>query len=128
MSIFKTSGVFAENLEQFPDIGSVERIEISQDDKLLSSIENADGQRGSLALYYYLFKTMGELDIYAAKRGLELFAEHTADARANPGKHPNIDRLILIEATHKPMSMKVVYQEGAQPSNNWDDEDDEAKE
>jgi hypothetical protein len=24
--------------------------------------------------------------------------------------------------------MKVVYQEGAQPSNNWDDEDDEAKE
>ena len=124
MSLFKTSDVFAENLKQFPNIDTVERIEISQDNQL-STIENADGQRGSLALYYYLFKTMGELDIYAAKRGLELYAEHTADARANPGKHPNIDRLILIEATHKPMTMKVIYKEGAEPTSNWDEKDDE---
>ena len=26
----------------------------------------------------------------------EVFAEHTADARTNPGKHPNIDRLLAI--------------------------------
>ena len=127
MSLFKTSGVFAENLAQFPDVGSIERIEISQDGKPLSSIENIDGQRGSLALYYYLLKTMGDLDIYAAKRGLELYAEHTADARANPGKHPNIDRLILIEATHKPMNMKAIFKQGETPPSNWDESDDEAK-
>ena len=34
----------------------------------------------------------------AAARGLELFAEHTADARANPGKHPNIDLLFKVRA------------------------------
>jgi len=26
--------------------------------------------------------------------GVEWYAEHTADARAFPGKHPNIDRLL----------------------------------
>lgn len=127
MSLFKTSNVFAENLEQFPEVGSIERIEISQDGALLSTIDNIDGQRGSLALYNYLLKTMGDLDIYAAKRGLELYAEHTADARANPGEHPNIDRLILIEATHKPMTMKAVYKQGETPESNWDEPDDTAK-
>ena len=127
MSLFKTSNVFAENLEQFPEVGSIERIEISQDGALLSTIGNIDGQRGSLALYNYLLKTMGDLDIYAAKRGLELYAEHTTDARANPGKHPNIDRLILIEATHKPMTMRAVYKQGETPESNWDEPDDEAK-
>lgn len=122
MTLFKTSKVFQENLEQFPPVGIVERIDIYQGDKLNGSIENVDGQRGSLALYYYLFKTMGELDIYAARRGLELYAEHTADARANPGKHPNIDRLILIEATHKPMEMKVTYKDGEHPPSNWDND------
>ena len=121
MSLFKTSTVFKDNLEQFPPVDIVERIDITQGDKPQGSILNVDGQRGSLALYYYLYKTMGELDIYAARRGLELYAEHTADARANPGKHPNIDRLILIEATHKPMEMKVIYKEGEQPASNWDD-------
>ena len=122
MSLFKTSNVFKDNLEQFPPVDIVERIDITQGDKPQGSILNADGQRGSLALYYYLYKTMGELDIYAARRGLELYAEHTADARANPGKHQNIDRLILIEATHKPMEMKVIYKDGEQPASNWDDE------
>ena len=121
MSIFKTSTVFAENLEQFPNIDTLECIEISQDNQVTARIENADGQRGSLALYYYLFKSMGELDTYAAKRGLELYAEHTADAHANPGKHPNIDRLILIEATRTPMQMRVVYKEGQAAPSNWDD-------
>ncbi len=122
MSLFKTSQVFQENLEQFPSVELVNNIDIYQDGKVIGTIENVPGQQGSLALYYYLYKTMGELDIYAARRGLELYAEHTADARANPGKHPNIDRLILIEATHKPMKMEVVYKEGALPPDNWVDQ------
>ena len=34
----------------------------------------------------------------AAEEGLRLYAEHSADARAHPGKHPNIDRLFDIIA------------------------------
>lgn len=127
MTLFKTSTLFAENLEQFPDISTIERIEISQDNQLISAIENADGQRGSLALYHYLHKTMGDLDTYAAKRGLELYAEHTADAHAHPGKHPNIDRLILIEATRKPMSMRIIYKEGHNAPDQWTEPQQESE-
>ena len=52
MSLFKTSNVFKDNLEQFPPVDIVERIDITQGDKPQGSILNADGQRGSLALYY----------------------------------------------------------------------------
>ena len=43
MTLFKTSKVFQENLEQFPPVGIVERIDIYQGDKLNGSIENIDG-------------------------------------------------------------------------------------
>jgi hypothetical protein len=37
------------------------------------------------------------LDKTAAHQGLAWYAEHTADARQFPGKHPNIDRLLALE-------------------------------
>ena len=43
-----------------------------------------------------LVNDFGAINIDAAKQGLDIFAEHTVDARANPGKHPNIDRLLTI--------------------------------
>ncbi|MNU01880.1 hypothetical protein D3C72_2454080 [compost metagenome] len=36
----------------------------------------------------------GSITPAAASLGLEWYAEHVADARAFPGKHPNIDRLL----------------------------------
>ena len=123
--LFKTSTVFKENLEQFPSIAGVEKIDFYLDGNLQGTVANVEGQKGSLALYFYLFKTMGVLDTSAARRGLELFAEHTASARATPGAHPNIDRLILIEATHQTIEMKVTYAEGNGPTSAWDEEQDD---
>lgn len=123
--LFQTSSVFKENLAQFPSIEHLAQIEFYQDGQLLSHIDNVEGQKGSLALYFYLFKAMGTLDLAAARRGLELYAEHTIDARAHVGKHPNVDRLILVESTNQSMEMKVIYAEGAQPSSDWDDEQDQ---
>jgi hypothetical protein len=61
-------------------------------------IENKPGSQGSLKLYHHLWQQFGDMNIDAARTGLELYAEHTADARANPGKHPNIDRLLEVVA------------------------------
>ena len=90
---------FAENLRQLPKISHLAAIDLlDADSNVVATIENKSGQTGSLALYNYLGQIYGAMTAEAAKKGLELYAEHTADAQAHPGKHPNIDRLVAIEA------------------------------
>ena len=84
---------FKEILASLPSVDHLEAIELtylSGESELLS---NQPGKAGSLAVYNALLEEVGEINAVAAQKGLELFAEHTEDARANPGKHPNIDRL-----------------------------------
>jgi len=90
---------FADNLKQLPGVSHLAAIElIDQDGGLRGRIENRSGQAGSLAVYNHLAQLYGAITPDAARKGLELYAEHSEDARANPGQHPNIDRLIgLIE-------------------------------
>lgn len=71
------------------------------------SIPNMPGKSGSVRVYYHLYKQFGSISVEAATEGLSLFAEHTADAKENPGKHPNIDRLFNIINDAKPLTVKV---------------------
>lgn len=50
----------------------------------------------ALAVYAALAARHGSINVAAAQEGLDIFAEHTAHARAHPGSHPNIDRLLAI--------------------------------
>ena len=63
-----------------------------------STTATAASTAGSAAVYHALAARHGAITPEAAREGLALYAEHTADARAFPGKHPNIDRLVDIEA------------------------------
>lgn len=95
--------VFKDNLQQLPGIEGVGRIDlVDASGAVVASIENVAGKQGSLAVYSYLKLTFGGLDAEAARHGLEVFAEHTADARNRPGAHPNIDRLLEIVAGGAP--------------------------
>lgn len=86
---------FKENLDLLPSIAQVARIDLTNDTgEIVASIENKPGKQGSLAVYQYLHQTFGGLDAKAATHGLAVFAEHTADAKARPGAHPNIDLLL----------------------------------
>lgn len=90
---------FVDNLRQLPKISHLEAIDLlDADGSVVASIENKPGQAGSLALYNHLAQIYGAITAEAAKKGLDLYAEHTEDARQHPGKHPNIDRLITIAA------------------------------
>ena len=90
---------FATNLKQLPRISHLAALElVSADSVAVARIENRQGQTGSLAVYNHLGQIFGAITVDAAKKGLEIFAEHTDDARANPGKHPNIDRLLAMVA------------------------------
>jgi len=88
---------FAENLKQLPPVSHLEGIDLLDGaGEVVAAIDNKPGQAGSLAVYNFLGQHFGAITPLAAQTGLDLYAEHTNDARANPGKHPNIDRLLAI--------------------------------
>ncbi|MCF8150124.1 MAG: DUF2322 family protein [Burkholderiaceae bacterium] len=93
---------FADNLKSIPRISHIAAIHLlDSDGALAGTIENKPGQTGSLAVYNHLGQVYGAITCEAARKGLELFSEHADDARQNPGKHPNIDRLLALVADGK---------------------------
>lgn len=105
---------FAENLKQLPRISHLAAIQLlNRDGNVAATIENKPGQTGSLSVYNHLGQIYGAITAEAAKKGLELYAEHTDDARQNPGKHPNIDRLLELAADGKQLlRVKHVFATG----------------
>ena len=100
---------FKDNLDLLPSIEGIARIELSDaSGTVVASIENAPGKAGSVRVYNYLGAVFGELDEAAATHALEVFAEHTADAKARPGAHPNIDRLFEVIETGKSLTITPV--------------------
>ena len=87
---------FAARLKQLPATTHLAALHLlDADGKAIATIENKPGQAGSVAVYAALAALYGgRITPAAASLGLEWYAEHTADALAFPGKHPNIDRLL----------------------------------
>lgn len=101
---------FAENIKKLPGISHLAAINLlDTDGNVLATIENKAGSQGSLTVYNHLAQTFGAITPDAARKGLELFAEHTDDARGNPGKHPNIDRLFALIEEKKILRIKHVF-------------------
>lgn len=101
---------FADNLKQLPKVSHLAAINlIDAADAVVGTIENKPGQGGSLAVYNHLAQIHGAISPEAATKGLELYAEHTEDARLNPGKHPNIDRLIGLVERGETLRVKQVF-------------------
>lgn len=87
---------FADTLKTLPPVSHLAALQLQDaQGQVLATIENKPGQAGSLAVYHALAQRHGgAITPAAAAEGLALYGEHTADARAFPGKHPNIDRLL----------------------------------
>jgi hypothetical protein len=101
---------FAENLKKLPGITHLAALNLlDADGNVVASIENKAGSQGSLAVYNHLAQTYGSINVEAAKKGIEIFAEHGEDERAHPGKHPNIARLLQIEAGAPALRVKHVF-------------------
>ena len=81
---------FNEILATLPTIDHLNEIKILENGKQAHQIPTAPGKLGSLRVFN------GKLDRTSAQKGLQLFAEHTEDARQFPGKHPNIDLLLRV--------------------------------
>jgi len=107
--MIKPTTSFKENLQLLPPVENLARIDlVDQNGALVGTIENAPGKQGSLVVYQYLQQAFGSLDANAAVHGLEVFAEHTIDAKNRPGAHPNIDRLLKIADGDAPLKIVLV--------------------
>ena len=101
---------FADNLKTLPGISHLAALNlIDAADAVVATIENKPGQAGSLAVYNHLGQLHGAITPEAAAQGVEIYAEHSEDARLNPGKHPNIDRLIGLVERGETLRVKHVF-------------------
>jgi len=105
---------FAENLKALPGVSHLAAIQLlDAAGEVVATIENKPGQSGSLTVYNHLGQLYGAITAEAAKKGAELFAEHTTDAQSHPGKHPNIDRLLALTAQGGQLRVKHIFAGGA---------------
>lgn len=101
---------FAENLKKLPKVSHLAALNLLDDaGQVVASIENKAGSQGSLAIYNHLAQTYGLINAEAARKGLELFAEHVDEEGAHPGKHPNIARLLRIADGEPALRAKHVF-------------------
>ncbi len=100
---------FADNLKALPPVAHLAALELlDAAGAVVARIENKPGQAGSLAVYAALAAKHGAINVAAAQEALQIYAEHTADAQANPGKHPNIDRLIELVRSGQSLTARTV--------------------
>ena len=100
---------FADNLKQLPSIAHIAELQlIDSQGQVAATIPNAPGKAGSVTVYNALYAKHGSINKAAAEEGLVIFAEHTEDAKARPGAHPNIDRLLDVIATGNGYTVTVI--------------------
>jgi len=100
---------FEESLKHLPKVDHIERIELSDARGMpAGTIENKPAESGSLAVYNYLLGKYGHINAAAAGDGLQLYGEHTEDAKKHPGRHPNIDRLLQLLLTGSFFAGRIV--------------------
>ena len=101
---------FADNLKTLPGVSHLAALNlIDAADAVVATIENKPGQAGSLAVYNHLAQIHGAITPEAATQGIAIYEEHSEDARLNPGKHPNIDRLIGLVERGETLRVKHVF-------------------
>lgn len=100
---------FADNIKALPAITHLAALQLRDPaGNVVATIENKPGKAGSLTVYAALYARHGSINVAAAQEGLELFAEHTMDARAHPGNHPNVDRLLEVIESGKSLSVELI--------------------
>lgn len=101
---------FSDFLAELETTDQIQKIELMNPaGEVVGLIENKPGSQGSVRVFNHLLKKWGSITKDAAKDGLKIYAEHTADAEENPGKHPNIDRLLNVIETGEVLTVSITH-------------------
>ncbi|MDP9500114.1 DUF2322 family protein [Bisgaard Taxon 45] len=88
---------FNSLLNTLPPIDGLVGLTVMDGDTQVHYIPAIAGKLGSLRVYNALAQAFQDkLDRTSAQKGVQLFAEHSEEAKQYPGKHPNIDLLFHI--------------------------------
>ena len=98
---------FSDKLKTLPEASGARLHLADATGAEVAVIENGPGTAGSFRVYAYLAKKYGSMTPEAVEEGLAIYAEHTDDAYLNPGKHPNIDRLIELQETGATLTIRI---------------------
>ena len=98
---------FADTLKTLPEAKGARLHLIDAGGAEVAVIENGPGTAGSFRVYAYLAEKHGGITPAAAEEGLAIFSEHADDARKHAGKHPNIDRLLALQASGATLVARV---------------------
>lgn len=100
---------FKTILDTLPTIEHLSGLNVLDGETVIHHIPAVAGKLGSLRVYNALAQQFnGKLDRTSAEKGLEIFAEHTVDAKVNAGKHPNIDLLLNVIAENKTYQLQPI--------------------
>ncbi|MDD7425264.1 MAG: DUF2322 family protein [[Actinobacillus] rossii] len=100
---------FKTILDTLPTIEHLSGLNVLDGETVIHHIPAVAGKLGSLRVYNALAQQFnGKLDRTSAEKGLEIFAEHTVDAKVNVGKHPNIDLLLDVIAENKTYQLQPI--------------------
>lgn len=100
---------FKDILPTLKDASHIHQLDLlDEQGNTIDSIENVPGKSGSVSVYYHVSAESGLLNKDSAEQALQLYAEHTDDARQNPGRHPNIDRLFDLINNNLTYQVKVI--------------------
>ena len=101
---------FADKLKTLPGVSHLAALQLlDAAGEVVATIENKPGQAGSLAVYNHLGQLHGAITHESATQCIEIYAEHSEDARLNPGKHPNIARLLGLVERGETLRVKHVF-------------------
>ncbi len=98
---------FADTLKTLPEFPGARIVLTDAAGAEVATIANAPGSAGSFRVYAHLLQRYGAINAEAAAEGLAVFAEHTEDASRNPGRHPNIDRLIGLMVSGEVLDARI---------------------
>ncbi|NDP49122.1 MAG: DUF2322 family protein [Sulfuriferula multivorans] len=98
---------FADTLKTLPEARGTRLRLADATGAEVAVIENGPGTAGSFRVYAYLADKHDGITPAAAAEGLAIFAEHSDDARKHAGKHPNIDRLLALQASGATLTVRV---------------------
>lgn len=93
---------------------AIERVKIHGEHK--GVIGNVRGKQASLQVYAAITSNDGYISPESARRGLAIYGRRLRkEARENPGRHPEIDRLEKIARSRKAVRCDVIRRETANP-------------